>query len=218
MISKSDFDSVMSRVRNLKSPKRARIRNLVLAIALLASSIAGVNAVIAANNHTDEFLVAARDLPAGSPIFVADSTIAKVNLGASAENYLAAGTLPTGSYLLGPIRGGQLIPRSMLASAVIDERVPLVVSSAMGLSAGLVAGATVDLWVAPITEAKTVGEPYALVLGAEVSRLLEKKEMFSNQGPDVELWVPVDAVGPVLAAISSGTKISLVLRPTLAEE
>jgi hypothetical protein len=48
--------------------------------------------------------------------------------------------------------------------------------------------------------------------------LLEKKEMFSNQGPDVELWVPVDAVGPVLAAISSEAKISLVLRPTLAEE
>lgn len=218
MISKSDFHFSMSRVRNLKSPKRARIRNLVLAIVLLAASIAGVNAVIAVNNHTDEFLVAAHDLPAGSPVALMDSAIARVNLGASAENYLPAGELPTGSYLLGPIRGGQLIPRSMLASAVIDERVPLVVSSAMGLSAGLVAGASVDLWVAPITEDKTVGEPYALVLGAEVSRLLEKKEMFSNQGPDVELWVPVDAVGPVLAAISSEAKISLVLRPTLAEE
>jgi hypothetical protein len=42
--------------------------------------------------------------------------------------------------------------------------------------------------------------------------------MFSNQNPDVELWVPVDAVGPVLAAISSEAKISLVLRPTLADE
>jgi hypothetical protein len=55
------------------------------------------------------------------------------------------------------------------------------------------------------------------VLGAEVSRLLEKKEMFSSQNPDVELWVPVEAVGPVLLAISQESKISLVLRPTLAD-
>ena len=105
----------------------------------------------------------------------------------------------------------------MLATAVLDERVPLVVNSQMGLSAGLVAGASVDLWVTPVTEDKTPGEPFALVLGAEVSRLLEKTEMFTNQSPDVELWVPVDAVGPVLAAISSESNISLVLRPTLAD-
>jgi hypothetical protein len=46
---------------------------------------------------------------------------------------------------------------------------------------------------------------------------MEKKEMFSNQNPDVELWVPADAVGPVLLAISQEAKISLVLRPTLAD-
>lgn len=208
----------MPRVRNLKSPKRAKVRTLVLAFVLLAGSIAGVNVAIAVNNHTAEYLVAAQNLPAGSPISNTDAVSAEVNLGGSSENYLRAGELPAGSYLLGPIRDGQLIPRSMVASAVTDERVPLVVNSAMGLSSGLVAGASVDLWVTPVAENKTAGEPYALVLGAEVSRLLEKSEMFSNQNPDVELWVPVDAVGPVLAAISSEAKISLVLRPTLADE
>ena len=190
----------------------------MLAVLLLASSIAAVNLAIAANNQTDEYLVASRDLPAGSPIAASDSSIARVNLGQSASNYLRAGQLPTGGYVLGPIRAGQLIPKSMLANAVIDERVPLVVNSAMGLSAGLVAGASVDLWVTPKLEGKATGEPFALVLGAEVSRLLEKTEMFANQNPDVELWVPVDAVGPVLQAISAESKISLVLRPTLADQ
>ena len=190
----------------------------MLAIALLASSVAGVNLVIAQNNQTSEYLVASHDLPAGSPISIADSAAAAVNLGHSAANYLRIGELPSGSYILGPIRKGQLIPRSMLASAVVDERVPLVVNSAMGLSSGVTGGASVDLWVTPIAEDKTAGEPFALVLGAEVSRLLEKSEMFSNQNPDVELWVPVEAVGPVLASISSGAKISLVLRPTLADD
>ena len=195
-----------------------KLRNLMLAIALLASSIAGVNFVIAQNNQTSEFLVASHDLPAGSPILSSDSAAAAVNLGQSANSYLRVGELPSGSYILGPIRKGQLIPRSMLASAVVDERVPLVVNSAMGLSSGVIGGASVDLWVTPIAEDKTAGEPYALVLGAEVSRLLENSEMFSNQNPDVELWVPVEAVGPVLASMSSGAKISLVLRPTLADD
>lgn len=208
----------MSKVRKLKSTQRVKLRNLVLAVLLLASSIAAVNLAIAANNQTDEYLVASRDLPAGSPIAASDSSIARVNLGQSASNYLRAGQLPTGGYVLGPIRAGQLIPKSMLANAVIDERVPLVVNSAMGLSAGLVAGASVDLWVTPKLEGKATGEPFALVLGAEVSRLLEKTEMFANQNPDVELWVPVDAVGPVLQAISAESKISLVLRPTLADQ
>lgn len=207
----------MARVRKLKSPQSVKLRNLVLAICLLATSVAGVNLVIAQNNQTSEYLVASRDLPAGSPITISDSAVAGVNLGESAENYLRAGKLPTGSYILGPIRKGQLIPSSMIANAVVDERVPLVVSSAMGLSSGVVGGASVDLWVTPIAEDKTVGEPFALVLGAEVSRLLENSEMFSKQNPDVELWVPVEAVGPVLASISSGAKISLVLRPTLAD-
>lgn len=207
----------MAKTLKLRSPQRAKTRNLAIAMILLLLSVAGVNYVISANNQTQEFLVAARDLPAGSPVSSADAASANVNLGEGAAQYFKPNELPSGSYLLGPIREGQLIPRSMLATAVLDERVPLVVSSAMGLAAGLVAGASVDLWVTPTTENKTAGEPYALVLGAEVSRLLEKTEMFSNQNPDVELWVPVAAVGPVLAAISAESKISLVLRPTLAD-
>jgi hypothetical protein len=216
-ISDLRFAQNMPRVRKLKSSQTVKLRKLLIAIALLATSVAGVNLVIAENNQTTEYLVASHDLPAGSPIKISDSEAAAVNLGQSAENYLRVGELPRGSYILGPIRKGQLIPSSMLASAVVDERVPLVVNSTMALSSGVVGGASVDLWVTPIAEDKTAGEPFALVLGAEVSRLLENSEMFSKQSPDVELWVPVEAVGPVLASISSGAKISLVLRPTLAD-
>lgn len=207
----------MSKARKLVSPQRTKTRYLAFALVMLAVAIAGVNYVISANNQTQEFLVASHDLPAGSPFSKTDVASASVNLGTSASQYLTANQLPKGGYLLGAIRTGQLIPRSLLATAVLDERVPIVVNSAMGLAAGLVSGASVDLWVTPVVDGKTSGEPFALVLGAEVSRLLEKKEMFSNQNPDVELWVPAEAVGPVLSAISQEAKISLVLRPTLAD-
>lgn len=207
----------MAKLKKLRSPRQSKIRNLLLGLILLASSVGIVAFTIAENNHTDEYLVAARDLPAGSPVSSADMKIAMVNLGLGAEHYLRKDELPGGSYMLGPIRAGQLVAKSTLASAVIDERVPVVVNSAMGLSSGVVAGASVDIWVTPAKQDKVVGEPYVLVLAAEVARLFEDNEMFSEKNSQVELWVPLEAVGPVLAAISNGDSVSLILRPTLSD-
>jgi hypothetical protein len=207
----------MAKIRKLKSPQRKLAQKLLLSIAFFLFAAAGVAYVIDGNNHTDKFLVASRDLPAGSAISEVDSAVTEVNLGPSAKQYLAEGDIPVGGYLLGPVRAGQLIPRSMLASAVIDQRVPVVVQSAMGLPVGLVSGASVDVWVAPLNEDKVPVEPYVLVLGAEVSELINNDEIFANQAPLVELWVPIDAVGPVLKAISTQQSISLILRPTLAD-
>ena len=207
----------MARLRKLKSPQGAKTRYLVLAITFFCLALAGINFAISANNHTDKHLVAARDLPAGSPMTAGDVEVAEMNLGASAEKYLEQEALPVGGYLLTPIRKGQLIPLSAMATSVIDERVPVVVESAMGLPVGLIPGASVDVWVTPLDENKVFGEPYVLVLGAEVAELIQTKEMFANQNPSVELWVPIAAVGPLLSSIANTHSISLILRPTFAD-
>ncbi len=207
----------MSKIRKLGSARNTKTKSLLAAAAFFVASVLAVNFVIQQNNHTDEYLVAARDLPAGSTFVASDTQAQSVNLGLSSKQYLKVSEIPAGGYLLGPIRAGQLIPRSMLASVVIDERVPLVVQSDMGLPTGLVPGASVDLWVTPVDENKIHGEPFVLVLGAEVSELIENHEMFANQNPAVELWVPVEAVGPVLGAIAAEASISLILKPTLAD-
>lgn len=207
----------MSKIRKLGSARNTKTKSLLAAAAFFVASVLAVNFVIQQNNHTDEYLVAARDLPAGSTFVASDTQTQSVNLGLSSKQYLKVSEIPAGGYLLGPIRAGQLIPRSMLASVVIDERVPLVVQSDMGLPTGLVPGASVDLWVTPVDENKIHGEPFVLVLGAEVSELIENNEMFANQNPAVELWVPVEAVGPVLGAIAAEASISLILKPTLAD-
>lgn len=207
----------MTKPRKLRSPRRAKIRSLLLGLSLVGASVGVVSFTISANNHTDEFLVATHDLPAGTPVSLADLELALVNLGVSAEQYLRKDDLPNSAYVLGPLREGQLVPKSMLASSIIDERVPVVVNSAMGLAAGVVAGASVDIWVTPQKEEQIAVEPYVIVLAAEVARVFEQNEMFGDKNSDVELWVPIDAVGPVLAAISNGASVSLILRPTLAD-
>jgi Flp pilus assembly protein CpaB len=207
----------MAKLKKLRSPNQTKMRSLFFGLIMIASSVGVVAFTISENNHTDEFLVAARDLPAGSPVTSADLKIAEVNLGLGSENYLRKNELPADAYMLGPVRTGQLVAKSTLATSIIDERVPVVVKSAMGLSAGVVAGASVDVWVTPAKEDKVVGEPYVLVLAAEVAKLFENNELFAEENSKVELWVPLEAVGPVLAAISNGDSVSLILRPTFAD-
>lgn len=207
----------MTSIRKLKSPYLARQKTLVLALGLVTLSVGGVWFAIDANNSTEEFLVSAGALPAGS--LVDDSMLLAVtaNLGSSSNKYLRVGELPLGSYLLGPVVPGQLIIKSMLASDIIDARVPLVITSKMPLPTALRPGGSVDVWVSEKLENNNFAPPYALVLGAEVAKILETTGMFAEDVPPVELWVPTEAIGPVLDAVDAGDSISLILRPTAAD-
>lgn len=208
----------MTTSRKLKSPYLARRKTLFLAIGLVALSVGGVWFAIEGNSRTEEFLVSSEALPAGSKI--TDSMLAPIsaNLGSSSDKYLRAGELPMGSYLLGPVVPGQLIIKSMLASSIIDARVPLVITSKMPLPTALGPGGSVDLWVSEKLENDTFATPYVLVLGAEVAKILETTGMFAEDVAPVELWVPTEAIAPVLDAVDAGDSISLILRPTAADD
>lgn len=207
----------MTTSRKLKSPYLARRKTLVLAFGLVTLSVGGVWLAIETNNSTEEYLVSAGALPAGSAVTDEMLLPVSVNLGPSADKYLRVGELPTGSYLLGPVVPGQLIIKSMLASNIIDARVPLVITSKMPLPTALKPGGSVDLWVSEKLENNTFAPPYALVLGAEVAKILETTGMFAEDVPPVELWVPTEAIAPVLDAVDAGDSISLILRPTAAD-
>lgn len=207
----------MAKLRNLHSAKRGKLRNLLLALVLFAATAIGLNYLIAQNNQTEQFLVAARDMAAGSQIEASDLKPIQVNLAESSNQYLTLADKPEAAYLLGPVRQGQLISRSMLANSIVDERVPIVVVPAMAVPDSMIAGSSVDLWVTPMIENNSFGEPFALVMGAEVAARIENKEMFASETPKIELWVPLDAVSPVLSSIAKGDSISLILRPTLAD-
>jgi hypothetical protein len=203
----------------LKAIRRpGRTKYAALAIALISLSITGVWLTIEANDQTAEYLVASVALPAGSP--VGDASLGKIsaNLGNSAANYVLDGQLPKGAYLLGPVVAGQLITKSQLASAVLDSRSPVVIESKMPIAAGIKPGSSVDVWVSKRLENNAFAAPVAIVLAAEVAQVIEPSGMFASAVPSVELWVPSAAVSPILAAIASQDSISLVLRPTFADQ
>lgn len=207
----------MTTIRKLKAPHLSRRRNLFFAIGLVVLSVSGVWFAIESNNHTEEFLVSTSALPAGSLVQEDMFQVINANLSSSSQKYLRVGELPSGSYLLGPVVPGQLIIKSMLATEIIDSRVPLVITSKMPLPQALKPGGSVDLWVSERLENNQFAPPYALVLGAEVARIIETSGMFAQDVSPVELWVPTAAIAPVLDAVDAGDSISLILRPTAAD-
>ena len=88
----------------------------------------------------------------------------------------------------------------------------------MPIAAGIKPGSSVDVWVSKRLENNAFAAPVAIVLAAEVAQVIEPSGMFASAVPSVELWVPAAAVSPILAAIASQDSISLVLRPTFADQ
>jgi Flp pilus assembly protein CpaB len=204
--------------KNINQRKSSRMRRLIAAGVTLAVAVTGAYWAIESQSITQKFVVAKRDLPAGSPISAADFDVVDLNLGATGQQYLRSDSSIESVYTLTPLRKGQLISYSGLASVVVDERVPIVIASSMGLAEGIVAGASVDLWVTPIDDEKNYGTPVTVVTSAEVARISATNELFADSKSSVELWVPIGAVGTVLTSIARGDTLSVILRPTLADE
>ncbi len=201
---------------NFGSAKSRNLRTLLVGGGLVMIALVSSYLWLKQEGSPDEMLIAKSSLPAGTRITTGDFRAAEVSLGAQNMNYLRPDELPVGSYLLGPIREGELLPKSQIATQLLDERAPVVVNSAMPLASGLVPGASVDLWATAEPESGPA-LPRLLIESAEVAALIKPEGMFSVEDLAVELWVPLPAVSEVLAAQVSGEKFGLVVRPTLLD-
>lgn len=201
---------------NKKIRSLAKNRNLLVGSIFILFASLSLYMWLNQQGRPDEMLVAKVSLPAGTQIKAADFSITQLSMGSLGNTYLKPGELPIGSYLLGPIRSGELIAKSRIATQLLDERAPVVVSSAMPLASGLVPGASVDLWA---TAAGETGPPIPrlLIESAEVASLLKPDGVFSLEQTAVELWVPVAAVPEILAAQVAEEQFGLVVRPTLLD-
>jgi hypothetical protein len=204
--------------KRLRSPRGAGRRKLVVGSVLVTLSALGVWLTIETNNQTQEFLVAAQATSGGSPLTSADLKVTRMNLSDSSGLYLKPGDLPKGGYLLFSTEAGQLVPKSWVASAVIDAREPVVLTSTMPLPSKLKVGDLVDVWVSKKQDGSKYSAAIQLVLNAEVVEITETTGVLADQSPKVQVLVPTESVGPILDAIASKDALSLVLQRTLDNE
>jgi hypothetical protein len=203
------------RLGALRSTSR---RNLILGMLLISISMLGVWWVIDANNTTEEFLVAAKPAASGSIITESSFRIARMNLGESSRLYLKPGDLEPGNYLLNTMAVGQLVALGSVASAIIDARQPVVISSTMPLPQGVGVGDFVDIWVSESQEGGVFAAPMTLVLDAEIVDIAQATGVMAEQQPQIQVLVPVESVSPILDAVASKDALSMILKRNLGND
>jgi hypothetical protein len=203
------------KMKRLGAARSTSRRNLILGMLLITISVVGVWWVIEANNTTEEYLVAAKPATSGSMITESSFRVARMNLGESSGLYLKPGDLEAGNYLLNNMAVGQLVALGSVASAIIDARHPVVISSSMPLPRS---GDFVDIWVSESLEGGGFAAPVTIVLDAEIVDIAEATGVMADQQPQVQLLVPVESVSPILDAVASKDAISLILKRNLGND
>jgi hypothetical protein len=206
------------KMKRLGAQKSTSRRNLFLGMLLITISMVGVWWVIESNNATEEFLVAAKPAASGSIITESSFQVARMNLGESSRLYLKPGDLEPGNYLLNTMAVGQLVALGSVASAIIDARQPVVITSTMPLPQGVGIGDFVDIWVSESLEGGSFAAPMTLVLDAEIVDIAQATGVMADQQPQIQVLVPVESVSQILDAVASKDAISMILKRNLGND
>ena len=214
MYSQSEYRAMKS----IRTPQRNNRRNIALGLILVFCSGLGVWWTIQVNNHTQEYLITNQPAASGSEVTNGSFHVARMNLGESGKLYLRPGELTKSAYLLVGVDAGQLIPKSLIASSALDERVPVVITSRMPLPSKVRVGDLVDIWVSKSNENNQYAKPVQVVIDAEIADIVQTSGIMNDQALQVQVLVPSESVSPILDAIASKDALSLVLKRNLGND
>ncbi len=210
--------------KDLPAPAASRLRppswrdpRLLVGVLLVVGSVVLGARLVAAADQTDPYLVAAHALTPGDPVSEADVRVVRLTMEAADSTYLPAdGDLPDGLVAVRAVAEGELLPRSGVGEAGDVDVQPVGVPVEGSLPAGLVKGASVDVWVAAPDPARAGGflPPERLVEAAEVAEVTETNTALgAGGGSTVQVLVGPEPLQEVLGALANDAAVSLVLAP-----
>ena len=185
---------------------------LLIGLALVAVSVAGVVGLVSAADRTVAVLSARETLSPGDRVAAGDLVTVDVRLEATAQHYLLAGDVPReGLVVTRTIGAGELVPVDAVGSTDGLRLASLVLDVGGALPASLRAGAVVDVWAATKLEGGRFGPPSVIVPGATVARLVESQSMVAGVSTTaVEVLVPQSRIARVLDAVANADAVSMV--------
>lgn len=182
---------------------------LLLGIALVLVSVAGVWFVVAAARDTEPVLVATRTIVAGEEIAPGDLDVAHVALGAVGEHYEASGPAE-GAVATRTLARGELVPAGSIATDRDAASTRIVLRSSTPLAASIEPGSRVEVWAAAPLEQGAFAPAEILVAEATVARIDAGGGMVTDGSTHVEIVLARADVAPALDAVAARAAISVV--------
>lgn len=190
---------------------------LLIGLALVVGSVAGVIAIVSAGDRRTPVYAAASSLSPGERIDDDDLILRQVSLDSAEELYLAPGDLPDDGLVIGAVvRSGELVPSAAVASLEGERSTSIVLELSGRVSAAVVPGAAVDVWAAPqssgeVTSQGAFGPPIVLSADAVVVGVVDDEGIVAaSDGDAVEVLVPRSRIARLLQAIANGDALAVV--------
>lgn len=185
---------------------------LLIGLALVVGSVAGVVAIVSTADETVQVYSARAPLSPGDRIDTADLGTSSVRLAGVGGLYLLPGDIPDDGFVVTrPVNEGELIPASAVGSVSGLRLTSLVLDVKGALAASIEPGSTVDVWSSREVSNGQFGPPAVIVSAATVVRLVQSDSiMVGGESVAVEVLVPRARVARVLEAVSNSEAISIV--------
>ena len=199
-------------VRISRASSRINLRMLV-GIILIAVSAVSVWGLIRATSSSSSIVVATKLLVEGQQIRADDVRTDSTGSGVDLGQYLDSSALAVGKVVTRVIRPGEFVPKASVGEVSETLETTLVIDVATEVASDLQDGSIVDVWAAPartsVSPAATSVAPRIVMHRARLARR-EVAAASSMSGSRVEVVLPRDAVGEVLAAIAQGDAMMIV--------
>jgi hypothetical protein len=185
---------------------------LLIGLALVVASIAGVVGLVSTADRTTEVLSARETLSPGDRVHADDLAVVHVRLASAAGNYLVPADVPAeGIVVVRAVGEGELVPVDAVGSADGLRLASLVLDVRGELAASVQAGAVVDVWASREQEGGGFGPPAVIASGATVVRLVESQSVVSGgETTAVEVLVATSLIARVLEAAANSDAVSIV--------
>jgi hypothetical protein len=192
-------------------PARWTEPRLLVGVALVVASVAGVGAVVAAADNTVPVWVARAPLAPGIAVTPSDVELQSVGL-PTLDHYLGAADSPVGLVVLRPVATGELLPAASVAApgSAPSRRLVTVPVERHHLPVDLGRGERVDVYLVERDATGTaVGDPSLVLAAVAVDGVDDGGSRFAGSSLETGVVLAVEPadVPSLLAAVSRGSLV-----------
>lgn len=170
---------------------------LLVGIVIVLASVAGVVALVSAQDRTTPVYAAAHTLSVGESVDEGDLRVVNVQIDEVRDDYLLAEEeLPAERQFVSVVEEGELVPRRAIDDVDPAGRQAMTLTVEHPLAQAVETGRRVDIWAAtPGRMAEEEATVEQLTSGAEVSEISESSSTFGAQSAlEVEVLVDPEQV------------------------